>query len=155
MNNDATLSEAQIASTSLEVLSALPETIVQVGDAREIVQVNRPESPVFQRRANVGDNTFSPFDSSWIDSRNNLGYTLTTNVEFTATASDFEGAIPPLADADDADAGDGPGSAFDMTSTSSLVGAGSSVADLDLYINNRDISQRTVPSTPNPGSFQP
>lgn len=49
------MSDSQIASTSLEVLSALPETIVQVSDAREIVQVNRPESPVFRRRANIGD----------------------------------------------------------------------------------------------------
>jgi signal transduction histidine kinase len=50
------LSESQIASSALEVLSTLPETIVQVDDARVIVHVNRPESPVFRRRASPGDN---------------------------------------------------------------------------------------------------
>lgn len=50
-----TLNDSQIVSSALEVLSALPETIVQVDDSRMIVHVNRPESPVFRRRASVGD----------------------------------------------------------------------------------------------------
>lgn len=105
--------------------------------------------------ANVGDNAFSAFDSAWIDARNNLGATTTTNVEATATASDFVGNIPTPGVADPADSGDGAGSSFDMAPASSLVGSGASVADLDLYVNDRDISQRAVPSTPNPGPFQP
>lgn len=50
------MTESQIANSALEVLSTLPETIVQVDDARMIVHVNRPESPVFRRRVNPGDN---------------------------------------------------------------------------------------------------
>lgn len=38
-----------------EVLAALPETIVQVDHDRNIVHVNRPESPVFQLKATRGD----------------------------------------------------------------------------------------------------
>lgn len=38
-----------------EVLAALPETIVQVDDEMTIVRVNRPESPIFTRKARTGD----------------------------------------------------------------------------------------------------
>ena len=38
-----------------EVLAALPETIVQVEHDRTIAHVNRPESPVFHRKASRGD----------------------------------------------------------------------------------------------------
>jgi hypothetical protein len=49
----------------------------------------------------------------------------------------------------------GPGSAFDLDPTSPLVGSGSTIADLDLYID-ADISRRPIPvATPNPGPFQP
>lgn len=54
--NQSRLTESEIATSAQEVLSALPETIVQVDDQRLIVQVNRPESPVFRRRAVAGDN---------------------------------------------------------------------------------------------------
>lgn len=38
-----------------EVLAALPETIIQVDSELKIVRVNRPESPVFTRKATPGD----------------------------------------------------------------------------------------------------
>lgn len=38
-----------------EVLAALPETIIQVDNELTIVRVNRPESPVFARKATPGD----------------------------------------------------------------------------------------------------
>lgn len=38
-----------------EILAGLPETIVQVDDDWTIAHVNRPESPVFRRRAASGD----------------------------------------------------------------------------------------------------
>lgn len=109
-----------------------------------------------QGLANVGDNAFSPFDSGWIDSRNNLGETSTTDVEFNGSGSDFVGTVPALSTADPADDNSqGPGSAFDMDSGSSLVMTGTSIAALDLYVNGLDISQRVVPGSPNPGPFQP
>jgi signal transduction histidine kinase len=43
-----------VASTN-EVLAALPETIVQVDDDFRLTTVNRPESPIFQRKALAGD----------------------------------------------------------------------------------------------------
>lgn len=108
--------------------------------------------------ANVGDNTFTPFNSAWIDARNNLGATSTTNVEDTATTSDFQNppAIPAVGATGDADwNGYGPGAAFDIEPMSSLVGAGTDITDLDLYINDQDIFKRTVPNPPTPGPFQP
>lgn len=97
------------------------------------------------------------FNSGWIDSRNNLGFTTTTGVQFVATSSDFTnpGTIPAVGAVTTADWNSyGPGSAFDMAAGSSLVGDGTGISDLDLYINDLDISQRAVPaSAPNPGAY--
>ncbi|MGD2100789.1 MAG: HAMP domain-containing sensor histidine kinase [Acidimicrobiia bacterium] len=49
------MNDSQIATVAKEVLANLPETIVQVDDQRRIAHVNRPESPVFSRRVEVGD----------------------------------------------------------------------------------------------------
>lgn len=99
------------------------------------------------------------FSGTWIDSRNNLGFTTTTGVQFVATSSDFAnpGTIPAVGAVTTADwSSYGPGSAFDMASGSSLVGDGTGVSDIELYINDLDISQRPVSaSTPNPGAYQP
>ena len=49
------MTETSIETSAREVLASLPETIVLVDDDRKVAHVNRPESPVFSRRAQVGD----------------------------------------------------------------------------------------------------
>lgn len=108
--------------------------------------------------ANVGDNTFTPFNSAWVDARNNLGSTSTSNVEAQASTGDFVNPteIPAVGAVGEADyEARGSGAAFEITSSSSLVGSGSSVSDTNLYYDGFDIAKRAVPSTPNPGPFQP
>lgn len=52
-----------LEATFEEVLAALPETIVQVDSQLTIVRVNRPESPVFTRKAMAGDRLDAVLDS--------------------------------------------------------------------------------------------
>lgn len=110
--------------------------------------------------SNVGAPSASPapFSSALIDARNNIGPSGASGVTHTASSSDFiDSAAIPAVDTVNADAEwetYGTGSAFDLALASSLVGAGTSISDIALGIN-QDISQRAIPSSsPNPGPFQ-
>lgn len=65
-----------------EVLAALPETILQIDSEHSIVSVNRPESPVFTRKANPGDQLDDVLDA---DARQ-LIFDLIKNAEMTGGA---------------------------------------------------------------------
>jgi hypothetical protein len=113
---------------------------------------------VYNGGAGVGGAWTGAFDAAWLDARNNIGSSTTSGVQFVATADSFvaPSRIPAVGSIS-ADAVFGalaPGSAFDLADTSGLVGAGVSVADLDSYIG-ADIASRAIPSTPNPGPYQP
>lgn len=100
----------------------------------------------------------SPFNSAWIDSRNNIGPTGATGVQATATSADFiDSAAIPTVDTIDADAEwvtYGQGSAFDLDLASTLIGTGVSISDITLLLSE-DVSQRAIPaSSPDPGPFQ-
>jgi hypothetical protein len=87
--------------------------------------------------------------------RNNIVPTGYSDGTHTAGAADYQGATPAPGVLSDADLlGRGPGSAFDLRSDSTLVGTGASIADLDLAID-ADLFGRPIPSSPNPGPFQP
>jgi hypothetical protein len=87
--------------------------------------------------------------------RNNIVPTGYANGTHTADGSDYIAPTPVPGVLDVAEWETyGPGSAFDLNPGSDLVGAGTSIADLDLAID-ADISGRPIPSTPNPGPFQP
>jgi hypothetical protein len=112
--------------------------------ARGVVNVGAPvASPV-------------PFDSSWVDERNNLGSVDTTDgVGAVAPVGVFiaPDAIPAVGALGNAEwLSYGPGSAFDFHSQAEGPG-GTSVADLILPIN-ADISQRPIPLIPIAGPFQ-
>lgn len=49
------MTDSSMTPVASEILATLPETIVQVDHDWAIAHVNRPESPVFARRANPGD----------------------------------------------------------------------------------------------------
>lgn len=49
------MTESHITPAANEILATLPEVIVQVDQDWKIAHVNRPESPVFSRKANRGD----------------------------------------------------------------------------------------------------
>lgn len=106
----------------------------------------------------VGGGFEGAFDTAWIDARNNLGFTTTTNVQFTATTAEFiDSAAIPAIGSNSADAQwetYGAGSAFDLALTSGLIGDGVSIADIDTLID-ADISQRVFIAAVNPGPFQP
>ena len=93
-----------------------------------------PGSVVFTERNNVADNL--------------------TNAQFQADTTDFIATVPAVAAAGDAVwLTYGPGSAFDLSDTSPLRGAGVSIADLNTFID-ADISQRAFPIPMSPGPFQ-
>lgn len=104
----------------------------------------------------VGGGYEGPFDTAWIDARNNIGFTSTTNVQFTATSAEFiDPAAIPAIGSNSADAEwvtYEEGSAFDLALTSGLIGDGVSIADLGI---DADISQRVFIAAVNPGPFQP
>ncbi|MCP5022374.1 MAG: hypothetical protein GY930_11435 [bacterium] len=100
----------------------------------------------------------SPFNSAWLDSRNNIGPSGAAGVEATATSADFiDPAAIPTVDTIDADAEwvtYGSGSAFDLALTSTLLGTGVSISSITRQIAE-DITQRSIPaSSPDPGPFQ-
>jgi hypothetical protein len=99
-----------------------------------------------------------PFDSTWIDSRNNIGFTSTSSVQHTATSVDFiDSAAIPAIGSNSVDATWETyerGSAFDLALDSDLVGVGAAITDVDIFID-ADISQRAFGSQVNPGPFQP
>jgi hypothetical protein len=108
--------------------------------------------------AGVGGAFTGPFPTAWIDARNNIGSATTTGVQHQTATSAFiaPSAIPAIGtNTANAQLGaNGVGSAFDLAAGSALVGAGVSIADLDLLID-ADVFGRPIPATPNPGPFQP
>lgn len=94
-----------------------------------------PVSVVFTERNNVADNL--------------------TGAQAQADSTDFIATVPAVGAVGDAANGTaGPGSAFQLKSTSALLDTGVSIADLDLYIE-ADLFQQSIPATGiNPGPYQ-
>jgi hypothetical protein len=94
------------------------------------------------------DEQFEPFLSGQFVLVAELG-------DLDAAASDFVGTVPAIGVVGAADTGAGPGSAFELDSGSSLVGAGADITDITFLID-RDIFNRpfTSKTDPNPGAFQ-
>lgn len=92
---------------------------------------------------------------SGIITRNNITPTGYSGGSHNATSADYVATTPAVGSLGTAENGTaGPGSAFELKSTSALLNAGTSIADLGLYIN-ADLFQRPIPSSsPNPGPYQ-
>lgn len=98
------------------------------------------------------------FNSTWVDSRNNVGLTATTGVQFTATADDFVGAssIPAVSSVNPLpDMGQGVGSGFELAIGSDLRGVGASIADLAPYFSQDIFGRPITLAAPSAGPFQP
>jgi hypothetical protein len=89
------------------------------------------------------------------DLRNNLVRRTSPGTgELDATSTDFVGTVPAIGVVGAADAGGGPGSAFELDAGSDLIGVGTSIADLTLLFE-ADIFNRPIPASGlNPGPFQ-
>ena len=97
------------------------------------------------------------FNSTWVDSRNNVGLPATVGAQFAATADDYAGlaSIPAVSSVNPLpDLGVGIGSAYYLAAASDLIRAGASIADLSLYFTE-DIFGRTIDTAaPSAGPFE-